>query len=47
MAAADTPSLTLHDVDEAFTQIAAMKGAGSTASRQQRLRDLLAPRHPR
>ena len=31
----------LHDVDEAFTQIAAIKGAGSTATRQQRLRDLL------
>jgi DNA ligase 1 len=41
VAAAETPSLTLHDVDEAFTQIAAMKGAGSTAARQQRLRDLL------
>lgn len=38
---ADTPTLGLHEVDEAFTQIAALKGAGSTAARQQRLRDLL------
>ncbi len=38
---ADTPSLTLHDVDDTFTQIAAIKGAGSTAGRQQRLRELL------
>ena len=38
---ADTPPLTLHDVDESFTQVAALKGAGSTAARQQRLRDLL------
>jgi DNA ligase-1 len=45
--AADAARLTLHDVDEAFTQIAAMKGAGSAAARQQRLRDLLrlATRH--
>jgi DNA ligase-1 len=39
--AADTPALDLRDVDEAFTQIGAMKGAGSTAARNQRLRDLL------
>jgi len=39
--AAETPSLRLHDVDETFAQIAAIKGAGSTAARQQRLRDLL------
>jgi len=39
--AANAPSLTLHDVDETFTQIAAVKGAGSTAARQERLRDLL------
>jgi DNA ligase-1 len=38
---ADAPTLTLHDVDDAFTQIAAVKGAGSTAARQQRLRELL------
>jgi len=37
---AETPTLDLHDVDEAFTQIAAVKGAGSAAARQQRLRDL-------
>jgi DNA ligase 1 len=41
VASADTPTLSLRDVDEAFTQIAARKGAGSTAARQQRLRDLL------
>ena len=41
VASADAPTLSLHDVDEAFTQIAALKGAGSTAARQQRLRDLL------
>ncbi|HKH70208.1 MAG TPA: ATP-dependent DNA ligase [Vicinamibacterales bacterium] len=41
VAGAETPTLTLHDVDEALTQIAALKGAGSTATRQQRLRDLL------
>src|SRR5688572_8689867 len=41
VAAAETPSLSLHDVDETFAQIAAIKGAGSTAARQQRLRDLL------
>jgi DNA ligase-1 len=39
--AADTATLTLHDVDEAFTQIAAIKGVGSAAARQQRLHDLL------
>jgi DNA ligase 1 len=38
---ADAPSLGLHDVDDTFTQIAAIKGAGSTAARQQRLRELL------
>jgi DNA ligase-1 len=37
----DTPSLSLHDVDDTFTQIAGIKGAGSTAARQQRLRELL------
>ena len=41
VASADAPTLSLHDVDEAFTQIAALKGAGSTAARQQRLRELL------
>jgi DNA ligase-1 len=41
VASADAPTLSLHEVDEAFTQIAALKGAGSTAARQQRLRELL------
>ena len=40
VAAADTSGLDLHDVDEAFTQLAAVKGSGATAARQQRLRDL-------
>ena len=35
------PTLQLRDVDEAFTQIASLKGSGSAATRQQRLRDLL------
>jgi DNA ligase-1 len=39
--AAETPELHLHDVDEAFTQLAAIKGSGSAAARHQRLRDLL------
>ena len=38
---ADTPSLSLQDVDAAFTRIAAIKGAGSTAARHQDLRELL------
>jgi DNA ligase-1 len=38
---ADTPTLSLVDLDQAFTEIAALKGAGSTAARQQRLRELL------
>ena len=38
---ADTPRLTLHDVDESFTQIGAVKGSGSAATRLGRLRDLL------
>jgi len=38
---ADIPGLTLHDVDDTFTQIAAMKGSGSAAARRQRLGDLL------
>lgn len=41
VAASDTATLTLHDVDEALTQLAAVRGAGSAAARQQRLRDLL------
>ena len=45
--AADTPSLGLHDVDEAFTHIAAMKGAGSTAGRAAAASRSAAPRHPR
>ena len=39
--AAETSTLGLHDVDEAFTELAAVKGPGSAAARQQRLRDLL------
>jgi DNA ligase 1 len=41
VAAADTPTLTLHDVDQAFTQLAGVKGSGSAAARQERLRNLL------
>ena len=41
VAQADVPSLQLHDVDAAFAGIAAMKGAGAAAMRQERLRDLL------
>jgi DNA ligase-1 len=37
----DAPRLTLHDVDESFTQIGAVKGSGSAATRLGRLRDLL------
>jgi DNA ligase-1 len=39
--AAHAPTLTLHDVDAAFTRLAAVKGAGSTSARQQQLRELL------
>jgi DNA ligase-1 len=39
--AAGTAALHLRDVDEAFTQIAAITGPGSAAARHQRLRDLL------
>jgi ATP-dependent DNA ligase I len=38
---ADGSRLTLHDVDEAFTEIGAVKGSGSAATRIGRLRDLL------
>ena len=38
---ADTPSLSLQDVDAAFARIAAIRGAGSTAARHQELRELL------
>ena len=41
VAAAERPALALHDVDEAFTQLAAIKGSGATAARRQRLGDLL------
>jgi DNA ligase-1 len=41
VAASDTPALQLHDVDDVFTQLAAIKGSGSAAARHQRLRDLL------
>lgn len=41
VAAADTPSLRLIDVDEAFAQIAITKGAGAGHAREQRLRDLM------
>jgi DNA ligase 1 len=37
----DSPGLRLHDVDEAFAQIALARGPGAAAVRQQRLRDLL------
>jgi DNA ligase-1 len=40
-AAADTAALHLREVDEAFTEIATIKGAGSAATRQERLRHLL------
>jgi DNA ligase-1 len=39
--AADTPTLRLVDVDDAFTDLAATKGSGAAAARQHRLRDLL------
>ena len=41
VAAAGAPALLLREVDEAFTQIASVKGSGAAATRQQRLRDLL------
>jgi DNA ligase-1 len=40
VAASETSALSLHDVDEALTQLAAIKGSGATAARQQRLRDV-------
>ena len=40
-AAAETASLKLHDVDDAFTRIAAIKGSGASTARHDRLRDLL------
>jgi DNA ligase-1 len=40
-AAADTTALHLGEVDEAFTGIAAITGAGSAAARQERLRHVL------
>ena len=39
--ASETPDLQLIDVDEAFTHIASIKGAGASAARNERLRDLL------
>src|SRR6186713_3351111 len=39
--AAEASGLQLRDVDEVFSQIAAITGAGSAAARHQRLRDLL------
>ena len=39
--ASEIPDLQLTDVDEAFTQIASIKGAGAAAARNERLRDLL------
>src|SRR5688500_8697891 len=41
VAAADRAALNLHDVDEAFRQLAGIKGSGATAARRQRLGDLL------
>lgn len=40
-AAAEASTLTLHDVDEVFTELAGVKGSGSATARQQRLRDLM------
>src|SRR5262245_34482294 len=37
----ETPSLPLMGVDETLTQIASIKGAGASAARNERLRDLL------
>ena len=39
---ADAPSLTLADVDTVFAEVAAARGAGSTAARAQQLRALFA-----
>ena len=39
--AVETPGLRLIDVDEAFTQIASIKGPGASAARHERLRHLL------
>src|SRR5215218_4508492 len=41
-AAAPQPSLTLADVDRAFTLVAGIKGKGASARRAQALRDLFA-----
>jgi ATP-dependent DNA ligase I len=40
-AVADTPTLTLIDVDETFTRISGARGAGSAGERSRLLRDLL------
>ena len=40
-AVADTPTLTLIDVDEIFTRISGARGAGSAGERSRLLRDLL------
>jgi DNA ligase-1 len=39
--AANAAALHLRDVDDVFTEIASIKGAGASATRQERLRDLL------
>ncbi len=39
--AAEAASLHLREVDDAFTEIASIKGSGASASRQERLRNLL------
>ena len=39
--ASDAPSLQLTAVDEAFAQIASIKGTGASAARNERLKDLL------
>ncbi len=39
--ASDAPSLRLVDVDEAFTQLKAIKGAGSATTRNEQLRELM------
>lgn len=41
-ASADEPSLTIHDVDEAFTRLAAAEGVGSQRERSATLEQLLA-----
>src|SRR5688572_776125 len=39
--ASDTPRLSVVEIDAAFTELKAIKGAGSAGTRNERLRDLL------